>query len=212
MSTDTEFEKKSINVIVFYLNPPLNAIVISIDEKLSIQALEKKVWYVTTADKKTTHIYKSTYKRNEILNLYVALEVHLWQVYHKTTERKTREDFRLYLTYLLSEYPQDKEIYAIMYNYSPHKNNEDWLKENFPNVSFHFTPTSASWLNQIEVWFSILSRHVLKWASFSSVTDIANKIWDYINHYNNHLAKLFKWVKREVKWLQIHDTIKNTVI
>jgi transposase len=199
VSTDPEFEKKSADVIGLYLNPPFNAIVISIDEKPSIQALERAVGYIQTPDKKTTHAYKSTYKRNGILNLYAALDVHSGQVHHQTTERKTREDFRSYLTGLLSTYPEGTEIHAIMDNYAPHKKNEEWLKENFPNVTFHFTPTSASWLNQIEVWFSIFSRHTLKGASFSNTEELANKIHEYVEHYNAYLAKPFKWTKRAVK-------------
>ena len=105
------------------------------------------------------------------------------------------------------EYQQDQEIHVILDNYSTHKKNEVWLS-NHPNVKFHFTPTSASWLNQVEIWFGIFSRKSLAGASFRSTEELREQIEAYVKNYNKH-SKPFKWRKREVRGSQIKDNIDN---
>ncbi len=101
----------------------------------------------------------------------------------------------------------DQEVHIILDNYCTHKKNEQWLKKH-PNVFFHYTPTSASWLNQVEIWFGILTRKALKNASFSSVDDLKKAIEDFIDVYHEK-AKPFIWRKREVKGSQLKNTIVN---
>src|SRR5450432_2071452 len=144
-----------------YLNPPLNAVVLSVDEKPSIQAIERASGYVETDSGKVVRALKSTYKRHGTLNLFAALEVDTGQVHTKFTEYKKREDFRSFLDDVLADQPQDREIHVILDNYSPHKRNDEWLAKFEGRVQFHFTPTSASWLNQIEIVFSFLQRKTL---------------------------------------------------
>lgn len=207
ISTDKEFVPKAADIVGLYLNPPINAIVLCIDEKPSIQALERKTGYIQTGDGKIQRAYKSTYKRNGTLNLFAALEVSTGKVIGKVTETKKREDFIKYLNELITEYPHGQEIHVILDNYCTHKKNEEWLGKN-PNVKFHFTPTSASWLNQIEIWFGIFSRKSLQGASFRNTEELREQIETYI-HKNNENCKPFKWRKREVKGSQIKDNIVN---
>src|SRR3974390_2560007 len=147
VSTDKEFAAKAADVVALYLNPPVNALVLSVDEKPSIQAIERASGYVETDSGKVVRAMKSTYKRHGTLNLFAALEVGTGQVRTKFTESKKREDFRAFLDGVLADQPQDKEIHVILDNYSPHKRNDDWLAKYEGRVQFHFTPTSASWLN-----------------------------------------------------------------
>src|SRR5260370_30186491 len=149
VSTDKEFAPKAAEVVGLYLNPPVNAVVLSVDEKPSIQAIERASGYVETDSSKVVRGLKSTYKRHRTLNLFAALEVGTGQVKTKFTEYKKREDFRSFLDGALADQPKDREIHVILDNYSPHKGNDDWLAKFQGRVQFHFTPTSASWFNQI---------------------------------------------------------------
>lgn len=208
VSTDPEFTEKSANIIGLYLNPPTNALVLSIDEKPSIQALERKTGYIETRDKKTMQAFNSTYKRHGTLNLFAALNVATGHIKAQTTQTKTREDFQGFMDHVIQDLPEDKEIHVILDNYATHKKNDEWLKQYSGRVQFHFTPTSASWLNQIEIWFGILSRKTLKGASFNNVTELKTAIEAFIVRHNEK-AQPFKWRRREVVGSQIKDTISN---
>lgn len=207
VSTDPEFSAKAADVIGLYLNPPERALVLSVDEKPSIQALERQRGYVKTSSQKIVQGLKSTYKRNGTLNLFAALDVATGEVKTKTTDTKKREDFQSFLEDVLKGIPLHQEVHVILDNYATHKRNEAWLKEH-PNVHFHFTPTSASWLNQVEIWFGILTRKTLKNASFSSCKELAKAIQDFTDAYHKN-AKPFVWKKREVKGSQLRNTIMN---
>lgn len=207
VSTDPEFSAKAADVIGLYLNPPERALVLSVDEKPSIQALERKRGYVETSSKKIVQGLKSTYKRNGTINLFAALNVATGAVKTKTTSTKKREDFQAFLEDVLGDVPPGQQVHVILDNYSTHKKNEDWLKKH-PNVHFHFTPTSASWLNQVEIWFGILTRKALRNASFSSIQDLVKSIQDFTHAYHQN-ARPFVWKKREVKGSQLRNTITN---
>jgi transposase len=209
ISTDPEFAPKAADIIGLYLAPPQNALVISIDEKPSIQALERATGYVCTSSNKIVHGLKSTYKRHGTLNLFAALNVATGSVHTQTTEFKRRIEFLAFMDQLLTELPdcREKEIHVILDNYCIHKRNEKWLADH-PNVTFHFTPTSASWLNQVEIWFGILSRKALKNASFASTDQLRSAIEAFIEVYHQN-AKPFVWRKREVKGSQLRNTITN---
>lgn len=208
VSTDPEFAPKAAEVVGLYLNPPLNALVLSVDEKPSIQALQRPSGYVETDSGAVVRAMKSTYKRNGTLNLFAALEIASGLVYAQTTEQKKREDFRRFLDAVVSELPEDKEIHVILDNYCTHKRNEDWLAKYEGRVQFHFTPTSASWLNQIEIWFGLLTRKTLRGASFASKDQLRAAIEAFVARTNEH-PKPFHWRKREVKGSQLRNTIIN---
>jgi len=208
VSTDKEFAPKAADVVGLYLNPPLNALVLSVDEKPSIQAIERTSGYVETDSGKVVRGLKSTYKRHGTLNLFAALEVGTGQVKTKFTEYKKREDFRNFLNDVLADQPQEKEIHVVLDNYSPHKRNDDWLAKFEGRVQFHFTPTSASWLNQIEIVFSLLQRKTLNGGSFRSKDQLREAIEAFFRRHNER-AKPFRWRKREVRGSQLHNTIVN---
>jgi len=207
VSTDKEFAVKAADIVGLYLNPPQNALVISVDEKPSIQALERKTGYVETDNGKIVRGLKSTYKRHGTLNLFAALEVATGQVKTAFTQLKRREEFLQFMDQVVAESPTEQELHVILDNYCTHKKCDTWLFQH-PNVHFHFTPTSASWLNQVEIWFGILSRKALRGLSTKSTAELRQAIEAFIKVYAQH-AKPFKWRKREVKGTQLRDTIVN---
>ncbi len=210
ISTDKNFASKAADIVGLYLDPPLNAVVLCVDEKPSIQALERKTGYIKTDSGKVVRAYKSTYKRQGTLNLFAALEVSTGKIQGKVTETKKRADFQSFMDEIVTEYSPDQEMHVILDNYCTHKKKEEWLLKN-KNVRFHFTPTSASWLNQVEIWFGIFSRKALRGASFTSPRELRQRIEDFIERYNPD-SRPFKWRKREVKGVQIKDTIENLSI
>lgn len=211
VSTDPEFAAKAAEVIGLYLNPPLNALVLSVDEKPSIQALQRPSGYVETDSGAVVRALKSTYRRNGTLNLFAALEIASGQVCAKTADRKKREDFRQFLDGVLAGLaglPSDKEIHVILDNYCTHKRNDVWLAKYEGRVQFHFTPTPASWLNQIEIWFALLTRKALRGGSFASKDQLRSAIAAFVAKTNEH-PKPFRWRKREVKGSQLRNTLIN---
>ena len=207
VSTDPEFAAKAADVIGLYLNPPQNALVLSVDEKPSIQALERARGYVHTSSGKIVQGMKSTYKRHGTVNLFAALEVATGVIRGKTTQTKKRADFQAFMDDVIAEQPATRRIHVILDNLSTHKKNDDWLAAH-PNVSFHFTPTSASWLNQVEIWFGIFQRKTLNNASFQSIEQLVQAIHAFTAAYNVNAAP-FVWRKREVRGAQLRNTIVN---
>lgn len=208
VSTDPEFAPKAAEVVGLYLNPPLNALVLSVDEKPGIQAIQRPSGYVETDSGAVVRAMKSTYKRNGTLNLFAALEIATGQIHAQTSEQKKREDFRRFLDSVIAELPRDKEIHVILDNYCTHKRNHDWLTQYEGRVQFHFTPTSASWLNQIEIWFGLLTRKALRGANFSSKDQLRSAIEAFVARTNDS-PRPFRWRKREVKGSQLRNTIIN---
>lgn len=207
VSMDPEFATKSADVIGLYLNPPQNALVLSIDEKPSIQAIERAAGFVKTSSGKIVKGLKSTYKRHGTINLFAALNIATGVVHSKTTATKKRADFQAFMNEIVDTTPDDKEIHVILDNYCTHKKNDEWLTQH-PNVRFHFTPTSASWLNQVEIWFGILSRKTLSGATFASTEELTQAIKAFVDVHNEK-ARPFVWRKREVRGSQLRNTIIN---
>ena len=207
VSTDPEFAAKAADIIGLYLSPPQNALVLSVDEKPSIQALERKTGYVCTSSGKIVRGLKSTYKRHGTINLFAALNVATGEIKSKTTATKKRPDFQAFIEGVIADVQNDQQIHVILDNYSTHKKNHEWLAAH-PNVHFHFTPTSASWLNQVEIWFGILARKTLAGASFTNIEQLVHAIEAFIASYNQS-ASPFVWRKREVKGSQLRNTIVN---
>lgn len=207
VSTDPNFAAKAADVVGLYVSPPDKAIVICVDEKPTIQALERKVGYVTTRDKKVIRGLNSTYKRHGTINLFAALEVASGSIRGKTSESKKRVDFIAFLNEVIGDYSKEQELHVIVDNHSIHKGLDTWLADH-PNVRIHYTPTSASWLNMVEIWFGIFTRKVLNGASFSSVDELVRKIMLYIDSYSEY-AHPFIWRKRDVVGSQIRNTLFN---
>ena len=207
VSTDPEFAAKAADVIGLYLNPPQNALVLSVDEKPSIQALERARGYVQTSSGKIVQGMKSRYKRHGTVNLFAALEVATGVIRGKTTQTKKRADFQAFMEEVVADQPHDRQIHVILDHLNTHKKNEDWLAAH-PNVTFHFTPTSASWLNQVEIWFGIFQRKTPNNASLRSTEHLVAAIHAFAVAYNENAAP-FVWRKREVRGAQVRDTVVN---
>src|ERR1700684_1904494 len=197
VSTDKEFAPKAADVVGLYLNPPLNAVVLSVDEKPGIQAIERASGYVETDSGKVVRGLKSTYKRHGTLNLFAALEVGTGQVHTKFTEYKKREDFRGFLNGVLADQPQDREIHVILDNYSPHKGNDDWLTKFEGRGQVYFPPPLGTWVKPIENAFIRLHTKTLSGGSFKSKEQLREAIEAFFRKHNEH-AKPFRWRKRDV--------------
>lgn len=206
VSRDPDFAAKAADVVALYLSPPENAIVFSVDEKPSIQAITRPTGFVA-AGKKVVQGDKSTYKRNGTTTLFAALEVATGKVIGKTNKTKTRKDFLVFMDEVVAFAANDKVLHVVMDNLSTHKNCDEWLEQH-PNVKFHYTPTSASWLNQVEIWFGIFTRKSLKGASFASVDALVEHIAAYLTAYNQNPVP-FVWKKREVRGKQLRNTARN---
>ena len=194
-SDDAEFAAKAADVVGLYLAPPENAIVLCVDEKPSIQALERAQGYLRLPNGRALSGQSHGYKRHGTTTLFAALDLATGKIAAAHKKRRRRIEFLAFMDEIVALYP-DKEIHAVLDNLNTHKKNEDWL-EAHPNVRFHFTPTRASWLNQVEIWFSILAGKSLRGASFTSVPQLRQHIDDFIARYNAD-AFPFAWTKAEV--------------
>ena len=208
VSTDPEFAAKAADIVGLYLDPPVNALVIAVDEKPSIQALTRPTGYVHASSGKIVRGCKSTYKRNGTLTLFAALKVATGEVIGRTSETKKRADFQAFMDGVAAELPPDKELHVILDNPGTHKKNDAWLAKYEGRVIFHFTPTSASWLNLVEVWFGLLTRKALRGASFPTKEALRGAIEDFIACTNGN-PRPFVWRKREVRGAQLRNTIVN---
>lgn len=196
ISTDPEFAAKAADIVGLYLNPPENAVVLCVDEKPHIQALERAQGYLRLPTGKAVRGVSHEYKRHGTTTLFAALDWLSGTVLGKHMTRRRRREFLAFMNEVVAAHP-DQELHVILDNLSTHKPKHDrWLAMH-PNVRFHFTPTHASWLNQIEVWFSILSRQALRGASFASARELREAIDLFIASYNDQAAP-FEWTKRNV--------------
>jgi len=168
---------------------------------------ERKSGYVLTSNGKIVRGMKSNYKRHGTLNLFTALNIATGAIHAKTTERKRSVEFLEFMDDLVAEYPEGQDVHVMLDNYCMHKKNTPWL-EKHPTVQFHFTPTSSSWLNQVEIWFGIMTRKVLRGSSFADREELRQAIEAFVEGYGPN-AKPFVWRKREVKGSQSKNTIVN---
>jgi transposase len=196
-SDDPAFAAKAADVVGLYMAPPENAIVICVDEKPSIQALERAQGYLKLPNGRTLTGHSHDYTRNGTSTLFAAFEVATGKVTVAHKNRRRRIEFLAFMNDIVADYP-DTAIHVILDNLNTHKpKNDRWLKRH-PNVRLHFTPTRASWLNQVEIWFSILEGKSLHGASFTSVAQLRQHIDDFIEAYNEN-AKPFVWTKKKVR-------------
>ena len=209
ISTDPEFVPKAADVVGLYLARDEKALVICVDEKPNMQALEFRTGYAVSSDRKLVRGLESTYTRHGTVNLFAALEVATGKIHGKTTDssQKTKKGFRVFMEELLRELPAAEEYHVILDNHSIHKRHEAWLIEH-ENIFFHYTPTNASWLNMVEIWLGILTRKSLRGASFANTKALCAHIGKFIEAYNQ-TAKPFVWKKREVKGAQLTNNIRN---
>ena len=196
ISNDPEFEEKATAIIGLYLAPPENAIVLSVDEKPAIQALERDQGYLKLPNGKAITGYNHEYKRHGTTNLFAALEVHTGKVKTANSKRRRRREFLAFMNSVIKDYP-DREIHVVLDNLRTHKPKHDrWLPQH-KNVHFYYTPTHASWLNQVEIWFSILWKKALRGGSFTAVYYVRKLINEFVEVYNETSVP-FKWKAEKV--------------
>lgn len=206
-SNDPEFAAKAAEVVGLYMAPPENAIVISVDEKPSIQALERRQGYLKTANGRSLTGQSHDYRRHGTTTLFAAFNVANGKVIGRQYKRRRRIEFLDFMNRVVAEHP-GRELHVILDNLNTHKpKNDRWLKRH-PNVHFHFTPTKASWLNQVEIWFSILAAKALAGTSFNSRKELMAHIDAFIAAYNVD-AKPFVWTKSKVHQKRLKPCFAN---
>jgi transposase len=195
ISNDPLFAEKVIDVIGLYMNPPDNAIILSVDEKTQIQALDRTQPMLQL---KPGQIERRThdYKRNGITSLYAAFNILTGKVIGRVTDRHRAKEFLDFMRQVERATPKKLDLHIILDNSSTHKTAEvkEWFEEH-PRIKLHFTPTSASWLNAVEGWFSQLERRALYRGVFNSVKALKDELKRFIEVHNAVLAKPFKWTK-----------------
>jgi len=193
VSTDPEFTRKTADIVGLYLNPPENAVVISVDDKPAIQALERAQGWLRLPDGRSLKGFSHEYKRHGTTTLFAALEVATGQVKVKHYSRRRRREFLDFMNSIVAQY-HNIELHVVLDNLSTHKPKHDkWLARH-PNVHFHYTPTHASWLNQVECWFSILWRQALRGLNATSPRDVRKTI-DIFTQAHCEDAHPFEWTK-----------------
>jgi transposase len=196
-STDPELVGKVTDVVGLYLDPPENAIVLCVDEKSQIQALDRTAPMLPMQPglpERRTH----DYVRHGTSTLFAALEIATGNVTAACKPRHRHQEFLAFLKQVARAYPETAdgtELHLVMDNYATHKKAEvrDWLAAN-PRIHVHFTPTSGSWLNLVEVWFGIIERQAIHRGSFGSVQDLNAKIRAFIDGWNDRCHP-FVWTK-----------------
>jgi transposase len=187
---DPDFVAKAAEIVGLYLDPPQDAIVLAVDENPHIQALERAQGYLKLPNGRALSGRSHDYKRNGTSTLFAALDVATGQVTAAHYKRRRRVEFLDFMNRIVADYP-GKAIHVVLDNLSTHKPKRDrWLARH-PNVRLHFTPAYSSWLNQIEIWFSILQGNSLAGASFSDVQQLKDHIDAFVETY----SVPFAWTK-----------------
>lgn len=192
LSNDPRFEEKLIDVVGLYLNPPEQAIVLCMDEKSSVQAMDRtqpSLPMVKGRAATMTH----DYKRNGTTTLFAALDVLTGKVIGSCLPKHRHNEFLKFLKVIDAEVPPGLDVHLILDNYSTHKhpNVQAWLGKH-PRFQLHFTPTSSSWLNLVERWFRELTDKALRRGVFHSVPDLIASIENYLDAHNED-PKPFVW-------------------
>jgi transposase len=197
-SPDPAFERKAADIIGLYLHPPAHAAVFCVDEKTAIQALDRRDPILPLSPGRAER-HGFEYVRHGTLSLYAALEVGTGQVEGMPAERHTSEAFVRFLDRVVATQSKRREIHIICDNLSAHKTKrvQAWLAAH-PRVAIHYTPTYASWLNQVELWFAKIQRDLLARGIFTSVADLRRKLMQYIRAHNKNCHP-FAWTYRNVK-------------
>ena len=202
-SRDPLLVEKVVDIIGLYLNPPKKAVVLCVDEKSQIQALERSQPLLPLAEGKTacrTH----DYARHGTASLFAALHYPQGHVLGTCAQRHRHQEFLAFLRLINRTYPT-RQIHLILDNYATHKHQEvqRWL-DRHPRYHLQFTPTSASWMNLVELFFSILTRQRVRRGSFTSVQHLYKTLHEYLRDWNQHPTP-FSWVKTPGQALVHYD-------
>ena len=195
-SHDPDFDAKAQDICKLYVQAPVlyehGELVICTDEKTGMQILQRKhptILVEPGKPEKREHEYIRHGARCLIASFVVPTGKVVWDL----GVTRTSVDFATHLAHVASQFPDQQRCHWILDNLNTHKpQNDRWLKRH-PNVRFHFTPTRASWLNQVEIWFGVLSRRLLRRGEFRSVQELAERILAFIAHYDRHHAHPYEW-------------------
>src|SRR3954468_19623746 len=209
VSRDPAFAKKVKDVVGLYLNPPTHAIVLSVDEKTSIQALERTQMPLPLRTGRAVR-HTHDYKRHGVVDLFAALEIATGRVTHDLRGSHTGADFLGFMKKVVRQYP-DRELHVILDNSSTHSTPDvqAWLATN-ANVRFHYTPTSASWLNQVEGFFGILGKQSLSISNFPSKRALVEHIAAYMRAWNLN-PTAFEWTKPASAIIRSHRRMLDRI-
>ena len=194
LSRDPHFEEKVRDVVGLYLNPPDHALVLGVDEKSPIQALDRTAPLLPLRPglpERQTH----DYERHGTTTLFAAFNILTGKVIGQCLSRHRSREFVKFLNQLEQELPADLEVHLIMDNYNTHKSPpvQRWLRpKKRQRFHFHFTPTSSSWLNQVERWFAEITRRQIRRGTFKSVRELEKAIYEYLAAWNEN-PKPFVW-------------------
>lgn len=195
LSRDPNFVAKLLDVVGVYLNPPQNAVVLCIDEKSQIQALDRTQPGLPMK-RGRCGTWTHDYVRNGTTTLFAALNVAAGTISGRCFPRHRHQEFLRFLRQLDAEHAPELELHLVMDNYGTHKTEEvqRWLKRH-PRFKVHFIPTSASWLNMVERWFAELTGKAVRRGSFASVPDLITAIEEFIEEWNRD-PKPFVWTAK----------------
>lgn len=210
LSNDPLFEQKLVDVVGLYMNPPENAIVFCFDEKSQIQALDRTQRSLPMK-KGRAGTMTHDYKRYGTTTLFAALNTLTGEMIGKCFPKHRNDEFLRFLKQIDAETPGSKEIHIVLDNYATHKhkNITDWL-EAHPRFHFHFIPTSSSWLNMVERWFRDITDKAIKRGSFTSVKQLEETIYAYIEH-NNENPEPFIWTKTAEQIIEKVESGRTTL-
>lgn len=209
VSRDPQFAAKVQDVVGLYLNPPEHAVVLSVDEKTSIQALQRTQPPLPLRSGRAVR-HTHDYKRHGVVDLFAALEVATGRVTHRLSNSHTAADFLAFMKKVVRRYPR-RELHVILDNSSAHGAEEirAWLAEN-PQVRFHYTPTSASWLNEVEGFFGILAKQSLSVTDFPSKRALRDHLTAFMRQWNLSPTP-FEWTKPARAIIESHRKMLNAI-
>jgi putative transposase len=192
LSTDPFFPEKVRDIVGLYLNPPDKALVLCVDEKSQIQALER-TQPILPLGLGYVEGFTHDYKRHGTTTLFAALDVREGEVLTQCKRRHRHQEFLGFLNHIDANVPPDLAIHLILDNYGTHKHPRvrAWLARH-PRYQVHFTPTYGSWLNQVERWFGLITQRAIRRGSFRTVRDLTRRIDRFVTHYNT-TARPFVW-------------------
>ncbi len=194
LSNDKQFVEKAQDVVGLYLNPPDKALVLSVDEKSQVQALDRTQPGLPMK-KGRAGTMTHDYKRHGTTSLFAALDVATGTVIGQCMKRHRHHEFLRFLRTIDRQTPKTVDLHLVLDNYATHKhaNVKTWLAKH-PRFHLHFTPTSASWLNQVERFFGLITQERIRRGVFTSVPELEAAIHDYLEHHNAN-PKPFVWTK-----------------
>jgi len=194
LSTDPDFVAKVRDVVGLYVTPPERAIVLCVDEKSQIQALDRSQPMLPMRPGQVAR-RSHDYKRHGVTSLFAALDIATGRVIGKCYGRHRAVEFRKFLDQIEAAVPDDLDVHLVMDNYATHKTPliRNWLAKR-PRWHVHLTPTSSSWLNQVERFFALITERKIRRGIYRSVAALRSEITSFIEHHNAH-PKPFRWTK-----------------